>query len=122
MSAMIGTGEERTMRARASRSSSFGTATRTISQPAEASAAICPVVAGTSWVFVSVIDCTTTGAPPPISTPPTRTCLSLPTLGSYRVGSLAPAGEDVVLQAEIQQKREQRQPDGAVAQVRELRE
>jgi hypothetical protein len=57
----------------------FGTATRTISQPALASAAICAVVASTSCVFVSVIDWTTTGAPPPISTPPTLTERSLPT-------------------------------------------
>ena len=40
MSAITGSGESRTMRGRASASSSFGTATRTISQPAEASAAI----------------------------------------------------------------------------------
>ena len=71
MSAMTGSGESRTMRGSASASSSFGTATRTISQPAEASAAICAVVAATSCVFVSVIDWTTTSAPPPIVTPPT---------------------------------------------------
>src|SRR6188472_2807519 len=29
------------------------------------------MVASTSYVFVRVIDCTTTGAPPPIATPPT---------------------------------------------------
>ena len=50
----------------ASASSVFGTAQRTSSQPAEASAAICAVVASTSRVGVSVIDWTTTGAPPPI--------------------------------------------------------
>ena len=61
MSAITGIGEKRTIRGSASASSSFGTATRTISQPALASAAICAVVAGTSCVFVSVIDCTTTG-------------------------------------------------------------
>ena len=70
---MIGTGEKRTILPSASASSIFGTATRTISQPALASAAICAVVAGTSCVFVVVIDCTTTGAPPPIWTPPTFT-------------------------------------------------
>ena len=59
------------MRFSATASSVFGTAQRTISQPAEASAAICAVVASTSRVGVSVIDCTTTGAPPPIATPPT---------------------------------------------------
>ncbi len=56
MSAMIGTGEKRTSFESASASSDFGTATRTISQPALASAAICAVVAGTSCVFVRVID------------------------------------------------------------------
>ena len=71
MSAITGIGEKRTIRASASASSVFGTATRTTSQPAEASAAICAVVASTSCVFVSVIDWTTTGAPPPIVTSPT---------------------------------------------------
>ena len=66
MSAITGIGEKRTIFGSASASSIFGTATRAISQPAEASAAICAVVASTSCVFVSVIDCTTTGAPPPI--------------------------------------------------------
>src|SRR5579862_1194060 len=77
MSAITGIGERRTMRGSASASSSFGTATRTTSHPADASAAICAVVASTSCVFVSVIDCTTTGAPPPIVTPPTEICRSL---------------------------------------------
>ena len=72
MSAITGIGERRTIRGSASASSVFGTATRTISQPADASAAICAVVASTSCVFVSVIDWTTTGAPPPIVTPPTE--------------------------------------------------
>ena len=71
MSAITGIGDRRTISGSAFASSSFGTATRTISQPAEASAAICAVVASTSCVFVSVIDWTTTGAPPPIATPPT---------------------------------------------------
>ena len=71
MSAITGIGERRTIFLSASASSVFGTAQRTISQPAEASAAICAVVASTSCVFVSVIDCTTTGAPPPILTLPT---------------------------------------------------
>ena len=71
MSAITGNGERRTIVGSAAASSFFGTATRTISQPAEASAAIWAVVASTSCVFVSVIDCTTTGAPPPIATLPT---------------------------------------------------
>jgi hypothetical protein len=76
MSAITGIGESRTIFRSASASSVFGTAQRTISHPAEASAAICAVVASTSCVFVSVIDCTTTGAPPPILTPPTLICRS----------------------------------------------
>src|SRR5213080_4638772 len=76
MSAITGIGEKRTIRPSASASSVFGTATRTISQPAEASAAIWAVVASTSWVFVNVMDWTTTGAPPPIVTPPTLICRS----------------------------------------------
>ena len=79
MSAITGIGERRTILGSASASSVFGTATRTTSQPAEASAAICAVVASTSCVFVSVIDWTTTGAPPPIATPPTVICRSLAT-------------------------------------------
>jgi hypothetical protein len=71
MSAITGSGESRTIFRSASASSLFGTATRTISQPAEAREAICAVVASTSCVFVRVIDWTTTGAPPPIWTPPT---------------------------------------------------
>src|SRR5947207_10790392 len=71
MSAMTGSGERRTILLSASASSVFGTATRTISQPAEASAAIWAVVASMSCVLVNVIDWTTTGAPPPILTPPT---------------------------------------------------
>ena len=77
MSAMTGIGDRRTIIGRAAASSFFGTATRTISQPADASAAICAVVAATSCVFVNVIDCTTTGAPPPTGTLPTRICTSL---------------------------------------------
>ena len=78
MSAMTGIGESRTIFFSASASSIFGTAQRTISQPADASAAICAVVASTSCVFVRVIDWTTTGAPPPIAIPPTRICARLP--------------------------------------------
>src|SRR5262249_31122716 len=72
MSAITGIGESRTIRLSASASSVFGTAQRTTSQPADASSAICATVASTSCVFVSVIDWTTTGAPPPIVTPPTE--------------------------------------------------
>ena len=46
---------------------------RTISEPARCSAATCATVWSTSAVSVLVIDCTTTGAPPPTITPPTST-------------------------------------------------
>src|SRR5664280_1761639 len=49
------------------------TVTRTSSEPATASSSACSVVAATSAVSVEVIDCTTTGAPPPIRTVPTFT-------------------------------------------------
>src|SRR5664280_161493 len=49
------------------------TVTRTSSEPATASSSACSVVAATSAVSVEVIDCTTTGAPPPIRTVPTCT-------------------------------------------------
>ena len=78
MSAITGRGENRTILESASASSIFGTAHRTTSQPADARAAICAVVASTSCVFVNVIDWTTTGAPPPIATSPTRICARLP--------------------------------------------
>src|SRR6185312_2172330 len=121
MSAITGIGESRTIRGSASASSSFGTATRTISQPAATSEAICAVVAGTSWVFVSVIDWTTTGAPPPILTPPTSTERSLGTRGSLTSQQFLAAAQ-VVPEAEVEQEEEDRQPDGAVAKVRQLRE
>src|SRR2546421_847710 len=84
MSAITGIGEKRTIFGSASASSLFGTATRTISQPALARAAICAVVASMSCVFVSVIDWTTGAAPPPIRTPPTLTERSLATRLGYR--------------------------------------
>ena len=84
MSAITGSGENRMILGSASASSVFGTATRTTSQPALARAAICAVVASTSCVFVSVIDWTTTCAPPPIWTPPTLTERSLATGLAYR--------------------------------------
>src|SRR5581483_11840949 len=106
MSAMIGTGDSRTIRPSASASSVFGTATRTISQPALARAAICSTVAGTSCVFVVVIDWTTTGAPPPIWTPPTVTERSLATSPGY-----SPArDEEVVAEPEVHEDGEDRQP------------
>ena len=49
------------------------TVIRTISEPARASAATCCTVPSTSAVSVLVMDCTTIGAPPPTSTPPTST-------------------------------------------------
>src|SRR5262249_27124883 len=61
------------MRGPAAAASLRSTVTRTISEPAAASAATCRVVSSTSAVSVLVMDCTTTGAPPPTSTPPTST-------------------------------------------------
>ena len=57
----------------AAAASSRSTVMRTISEPARASAATCATVPATSAVSVLVIDCTTTGAPPPTCTPPTIT-------------------------------------------------
>src|SRR5438093_4964455 len=90
MSAITGMGDRRTIRDSASASSIFGTAQRTTSQPAETRAAICAVVAGTSRVGVRVIDWTTTGAPPPISTFPTLIDRSL------AISLVAPQAPDVV--------------------------
>src|SRR3954453_20725796 len=50
---------------------------RTISEPAAASAATCCTVPAISAVSVLVIDCTTTGAPPPTFTWPTFTATVL---------------------------------------------
>src|SRR5579863_2402030 len=64
----------------AAAASSRSTVMRTSSEPARASAATCFAVASASAVSVLVIDCTTTGAPPPTVTLPTLTatvrCLS----------------------------------------------
>ena len=49
------------------------TVIRTSSDPARASASTCAAVAATFAVSVSVMDCTTMGAPPPTRTGPTRT-------------------------------------------------
>ena len=71
MSAMIGTPASRTRTGSASASGMPGTATRTISQPAATRRSTWARVASTSCVLVVVMDWTTTGAPPPIGTPPT---------------------------------------------------
>src|SRR3984893_8775163 len=49
------------------------TVQRTISEPASASSTVCRNVDSTSAVSVLVMDCTTTGAPPPTRTCPTCT-------------------------------------------------
>src|SRR5712671_2291769 len=49
------------------------TVMRTSSEPARASASTCRAVASASAVSVLVIDCTTIGAPPPMTTPSTAT-------------------------------------------------
>ncbi len=71
MSAMIGRPAAATMAGSASASGMPGTATRTMSAPASRRRPICSSVASTSCVLVVVIDCTLTGAPPPIGMPPT---------------------------------------------------
>src|SRR3954467_14603883 len=114
MSAITGIGDSRTIRARASASSIFGTAQRTISQPAEASAAIWAVVASTSCVFVSVIDWTTTGAPPPIVTSPTLICRS-EAIPSPSLASAEPV--DVVRKPDEHEHQEERDSDRGDALV-----
>src|SRR5215213_1870946 len=71
MSAITGIGDSRTIARSASTPLSRGTAQRIRSPPAAATARIWRRVASTSAVSVLVIDWTTTGAPPPIGTPPT---------------------------------------------------
>src|SRR3954471_11708766 len=108
MSAITGIGEKRTMRPSASASSVFGTATRTTSHPADASAAIWAVVASTSCVFVSVIDWTTTGAPPPTVTSPTVICRS-EAIPSPSLASAEPV--DVVRKPDEHEHQEERDSD-----------
>jgi hypothetical protein len=72
MSAMTGIWLFRAISGSASASSWLGQATRTMSQPAAVSSAICWRVASTSVVGVVHIDCTEIGASPPTSTLPTR--------------------------------------------------
>ena len=71
MSAITGTCERSTSSGSASASGRPGTATRTRSTPASTRRSIWAIVASTSCVLVVVIDCTVTGDPPPIGTPPT---------------------------------------------------
>src|SRR5437870_8825289 len=71
MSAMTGTVACSAIVFRASASSQWGTATRTMSTPVATRDAICWSVAFTSAVFVVVMDWTRTGASPPTSTHPT---------------------------------------------------
>src|SRR4051794_1284003 len=71
MSAITGICDLRAMAGSASASSGLGQATRTMSQPAAVSSAICCSVALTSDVRVVVMDCTLIGASPPTSTVPT---------------------------------------------------
>src|SRR5262245_14167503 len=63
------------------------TVTRTISDPACASSTHCSAVLAASAVSVIVIDCTTTGAPPPTRIEPTRTptVLCNLTVGMWRI-------------------------------------
>src|SRR3954469_23543482 len=98
MSAMTGIGDSATIVLSASTSLSRGTAQRIRSPPASATARIWRSVAWTSAVSVFVIDWTTTGAPPPIGTPPTfiwRAEAMAGTKGTHpdcRFGSREPRG------------------------------
>src|SRR6266568_9401287 len=104
MSAMTGTVACCAMAFRASASSQWGTATRTMSTPVATSEAICCRVALTSAVLVVVMDWTRTGASPPTSTQPTlifrevRRGLAIraPILRGPPVGSFAEHVEDHV--------------------------
>src|SRR6185295_14694616 len=74
------------------------------SDPASASSRTCATVAPTSAVSVSVVDCTTIGASPPIHTPPTSTWrVRVRSMGPVRFtgspwrASLQPQARDVLL-------------------------
>ena len=71
MSAITGIGDFAAIAGSASASTVFGHATRTMSQPAVVSCAICCSVALMSCVFVVVIDCTEIGWSEPTPTSPT---------------------------------------------------
>ena len=92
MSAITGTGERSTIVFSATASRSRGTATRTSSQPASTIRPIWAIVASTSLVSVLVIDCTTTGAPPPIGTSRTQICLREATSACYSAPAPGPSG------------------------------
>src|SRR5690606_33840503 len=74
MSAITGICDLRAIAGSAAASSADGQATRTMSQPAAVSSAICCNVALTSAVTVVVIDCTDTGYSLPTPTEPTMSC------------------------------------------------
>ncbi len=71
MSATIGRMLRRTSSGNAAAPRGSGTATRAISHPASWSRSICRMVASMSCVSVVHIDCTRTGASPPMDVPPT---------------------------------------------------
>src|SRR6266852_376728 len=73
------------MRGTCAAASAVLTVTRTISEPARASSKTWAAVRPASAVSVFVIDCTRTGAPPPISACPTRTGRVL-CLGMFVIG------------------------------------
>ena len=72
-SATTGKGERSHTWPNASKHARLGIAMRTISQPASASASICAKLPSTSSGGMFNMDCTATGAPPPIGTEPTMT-------------------------------------------------
>src|SRR5216684_7774561 len=73
------------MRGTCAAASAVLTVTRTISEPARASSTTWVAVLWRSAVSVFVMDCTNTGAPPPISACPTRTWRVL-CLGIFVIG------------------------------------
>src|SRR3954471_2868375 len=79
-------------RGTAAAASSRSTVMRTSSEPARASASTCRAVASASAVSVLVIDWTTIGAPPPMTTPSTAT------------------GRETLLLGELMQRLFQREP------------
>src|ERR1700751_1960931 len=88
----------------ASAASGRFTVTRTISEPASASSMHCCAVAAAFAVSVIVIDWTTTGAPPPTWTVPTRTPIVLWTFKVDKNPSIIAPGFGVALASSVLSK------------------
>ena len=76
----------------AAAASGMFTVMRTISEPASASAMHCAAVPAASVVSVLVIDCTTTGAPPPTCTAPGPLPTRTPTVRCTRITDMGTPG------------------------------